>query len=50
MNWEKSRSPARTKFKNPKISYIFNKTLVPLIICDKCDSNDKEILKEKESI
>ena len=38
------------KFKNPEISFIFNKTLVPLIICDKCDSNDKKILKEGESI
>ena len=38
------------KFKNPEISFIFNKTLVPFIICDKCDSNDKKILKEGESI
>ena len=32
-------------FKNPKI-YIFNKTLVLSVICDKCDSNDNKILKE----
>ena len=25
------------KFKNPEISYIFEKTLVPSIICSKCD-------------
>ena len=24
--------------------------MVPFIICDKCDSNDKKILREKESI
>ena len=32
------------------MSFIFNKILVPFIICDKCDSNDKRILKEEESI
>ena len=26
------------KFKNPKVSYIFDKTLVPYIICDKYGS------------
>ena len=30
------------KFKNPKISYISDKTLVPLIIYDKPGSNDEK--------
>ena len=34
------------KFKNPKISYIFNGTLIPSI-CDKC--NNDAIVKEQES-
>ena len=38
------------KFKNPKISYIFNKTLVLSIICDKCGSKDEELFKEEKSI
>ena len=38
------------KFKNPEISFIFNKILVPFIICDKRDSHDKKIIKEEESI
>ena len=33
------------KFKNPKISYIFEKT-VPSIICSKC-KNEEKILKEE---
>ena len=37
-------------YKNPKISYILQKTLVLSIICCKCDSKDKKIFKEKESI
>ena len=36
------------KFKNTKISNIFNK-MVPSIICDNCGGNDK-IFKEEESI
>ena len=28
------------KFKKPKISYIFDKTLVCSIICDNCDKNE----------
>ena len=36
--------------KNPKIAYIFDKTLVISIICDKCGSNDEKIFKEEESI
>ena len=32
-----------TKFKVPKISYIFNKTLVISIICGKCGSNDEKL-------
>ena len=38
------------KFKNPKISYIFDKTLSVSIICDKCGSKDEKIFKEEESI
>ena len=38
------------KFKNPKISYILEKTLVLSIICSKCKNEDEKILKEKESI
>ena len=30
------------KIKNPKISYIFNKTLVLSVTCGKCGSNDKK--------
>ena len=37
------------KFKNAKISCIFDKTLVLSIICDECSSNDEKIFKEKES-
>ena len=37
------------KFKNPKISYMFNKTLVLSIIGDDCGINDKEPFKEEES-
>ena len=35
-----------TKFKNPKISYIFNETLVPSIICSKIGNNNNKIFKE----
>ena len=38
------------KFKNPKISYILEKTLVLSIICSKCKNEDEKIFKEKESI
>ena len=38
------------KFKNSKISYIFDKTLVLSIIVGDCGINDKVPLKEKESI
>ena len=34
------------KFKNPKISHIFNKTLVLSVICDTCDSDDEKIFTE----
>ena len=36
-----------TKLKNPKISYIFNETLVLPIICSKCGDNNDRILTEK---
>ena len=38
------------KFKNPKISYIFEKTLFLSIICSKCENEDEKIFKEEESI
>ena len=34
------------KFRNPKISYTFDKVLVPSTICDKSGSEDKKIFKE----
>ena len=36
------------KSKNLKISSIFEKTLVPCIICSKCENNNEKIFKEKE--
>ena len=36
----------RRKFKNPKISRIFNKTLVLSIVCDKCGNNDDKIFEK----
>ena len=38
------------KLKNPKISHIFEKTLVLSIICSKCENKDKKIFEEGESI
>ena len=38
------------EFKNPKISYIFGKTLVLSIICSKCWNDDEKIFKEDKSI
>ena len=38
------------KFKNPKISFIFKKTLVLSIICSKCGDEYQKIFKEKQSI
>ena len=38
------------KFKKPKISYIFKKTLVFSGICSKCENEDGNIFKEEESI
>ena len=32
------------------MSYIFGKTLVLFIICNKCKNVDEKILKEKKSI
>ena len=37
-------------FKNPKISCIFEKSLVLCIICRKCEIEDEKIFKEEESI
>ena len=37
------------KFKYPKISYIIGKTLILSIICSKCQNEDQQIFKEKES-
>ena len=38
------------KFLNPKISYIFDKTLFLSIIYSKYGIEDKKILKEEESV
>ena len=38
------------KFKNPKISYIFEKTLIFSIICSKCKNEDEKICKAEEQI
>ena len=38
------------KFKNPKMSYMFNETLVLSIICDKCSSINNTTFKEEQSI
>ena len=37
------------KFKNPKMSYIFDKSLALSIICDTCVSKDEMIYKEEAS-
>ena len=36
--------------KNPKISYIFNKTVLLSVIFDNCSVKDKKIFKEEQSI
>ena len=38
------------KFKNPKLSYIFEKSLVLSIIYSKCKNEDKKMFKKEESI
>ena len=38
------------KFKNSKISYLLEKTLVLSIICSKCNSKNEMIFKEEEWI
>ena len=38
------------KFKNPKISYIFEKALALSIICSSCKNEDEKYLKREESI
>ena len=38
------------KFKNPKISHIFENTLVLSIICSKSENEDEQIFKEEKSI
>ena len=35
------------KFKNIKISYIFEKILVGFIICSKCKNEDEKTFKEE---
>ena len=37
------------KFEKPKISYLFEKTLVVSIICSKCKNEDEKIFEEEES-
>ena len=38
------------KSKQPKISYIFEKTLVLYMICSNFDNEDEKTFKEEESI
>ena len=38
------------KFEKPKISYLFEKTLVLYIICSTCKHEDEKLFKEEESI
>ena len=38
------------KFKNPKMSYIFKKTLSLFIVYSKCGHEYEKIFKEKESV
>ena len=38
------------KFQQPKISYIFEKTLVLSIFWNKCENEHDKIFKEEESI
>ena len=38
------------EFKNPKISFICDKTLFHSSICSRCGSEDKKIFKVEESI
>ena len=37
-------------FEKPKISYIFEKTLVLSVVCSKCKNDDEKKFKEEESI
>ena len=38
------------KSRNPKISYIFEETLVFSIICSMCENEDEKIFKEEKSM
>ena len=38
------------QFKTPKISYIYDETLLLSSICTKCGNEDEKIFKEKQSI
>ena len=38
------------KFKNPKISHVFEKTLVLSIICSKCSNEDEKYLKKRNQL
>ena len=38
------------QFKNPKISFIFKKTLRLSIVCSKCGNEDKKYLKKKNEM
>ena len=37
------------KFEKPRLSYIFNETLVIYIICGKCGGNNDTVFKKEES-
>ena len=38
------------KFKNPKVSCIFEKSIIFFIICNNCSSKDKTYLKRKNQL
>ena len=38
------------KFEKPKISYIFEKTLILSFICSKCKNEDEKVFKQEEWI
>ena len=38
------------KFENPKISYIFKKTLALSIICCKCKNEDEKYFKKQNQL
>ena len=45
-----TKSKKYKEFEKPKISYIYDKTLLLSSICNKCESEDEKLFKEEESI